>query len=158
MGLTAAHRGTGITFRPPPGWRVEASGADLVLAIENAGAQSFSEVGFRANLVLSVVDNGNLTFAQWQRASDTALPVLLDSYELVDLRRMSVGGSAGGWRLARHLSVSGEVLVMQQWFTAWGHTGVTLTATSDIASYRLLVPHMRRAAASLTLPQRVTPC
>ncbi|MGB3684998.1 MAG: hypothetical protein WA991_04135 [Ornithinimicrobium sp.] len=142
------------------------SGPDIMVAIEDAraGVQSRANVQlragvqprvvapFRANLVLTVADNADVTFGQWQRASDEALPTLLKGYELLDLEKLRVAGHPGGRRLARHLSTEGEVLVMQQWFTVFGHLGVTLTATCDLGSYRLLLPQIRTAASSLALP------
>lgn len=184
MGLKAAHPGTGIEFVCPADWQVAVSGSDIVVAIEDARTAAVARAGvqpcattrfrgsgelhaglqpcatsrFRANLALTVLDNADLTFGQWQRASDEALPLLLNGYELLDVQKVRVAGRPGGRRLARHLSASGGVLVMQQWFTILGHLGVTLTATCDMGSYRLLLPQMRAAAASLALPQAVTPC
>ncbi len=178
MGLKATHPGTGIEFVSPTDWQVAVSGPDTVVTIEDAsdatvprdGVQPHAGVQlgchrqlhqcvhprattrFRANLVLTVVDNADVTFARWQRASDEALPLLLNSYELLDVQKVNVAGGPGGRRLARHLGPAGGVLVMQQWFTTVGHLGLTLTATCDIGSYRLLLPQMRAAAASLTLP------
>lgn len=184
MGLKATHPGTGIEFVSPPDWQVAVSGPDTVIAIDDVGTERVPRVGvqpyaarqlgarvqvhhdaqpramtrFRANLVLTVVDNADVTFARWQRASDEALPLLLNGYELLDVQRLSVAGGPGGRRLARHLDAAGGVLVMQQWFTTVGHLGLTLTATCDIGSYRLLLPQMRAAAASLTLPEALTKC
>lgn len=145
---------------------------NIVVAIEDARTAGVPRAGdqrrtslelhatppFRANLVLTVVDNADLSFGQWQRASDEALPLLLESYELLDVQKVRVAGRPGGWRLARHLNATGDVLVMQQWFTTFGHLGITLTATCDLGSYRLLLPETQAAASSLARRAPVTPC
>ncbi|MGB5952988.1 MAG: hypothetical protein WBG57_10830 [Ornithinimicrobium sp.] len=169
MGLKVVHESSGIECAVPLDWQVDASHPDMVMAIEaeraayprglNAwsGALEAPVAVFRANLVLTVVNNAELTFGQWQRASDHLLPIALKDYELLDVQKVRLAGRPGGRRLARHLSTSGEVLVMQQWFTVCGHLGVTLTATCDVGSYLLLLPQMQTAAVSLTLPRDAGP-
>jgi len=107
---------------------------------------------FHASLVLTVVPNGGLTFAQWQAHSDRLLPVRLRDYELVDLKKCRVAGVPGGQRLSRHRTVEGHLLLLHQWFCAPSGVGVTLSATCAISSYVEVEAHARDAAAGLHLP------
>lgn len=134
----------------PPGWEVHdrpAVGARLVL-VEPAGPPSPSgSSGFRANLVVTAVPAGGLSFRDWQAGSDEILARALDDYLLIDLERLEVAGRPGGRRLAHHAGPRGEALTMEQWFTLVGDVGHTLTATVDTARYDELADLLATTAA-----------
>ncbi len=101
--------------------------------------------------MLTVVNNGSLTFSQWQAGTDRLLPIMLDDYEVIDLEHLDVGCHPGGRRLARHRAPCGRPVVFNQWFTSIEGVGITLTGTADVPSFALLDPAFQRAAASLTI-------
>ncbi|MGC1208798.1 MAG: hypothetical protein WA880_12665 [Ornithinimicrobium sp.] len=106
---------------------------------------------FRANIVLTVVNNGSMTFGRWQARTDRLLPIMLDGYEVIDLERLAVCGRPGGRRMARHRAPCGLVVVFNQWFVSIDGVGITLTGTVDAPSFPLFNPAFERAAASLTI-------
>ena len=128
----------------PPGWEVHdrpAAGARLVV-VEPAGPALF-----RANLVVTAVPAGGLSFRDWQAGSDEILARALDDYLLIDLERLEVDGRPGGRRLAHHAGPGGEALTMEQWFTLVDDVGHTLTATVDTARYDELADLLATTAA-----------
>ncbi len=139
---------TGVTFAHPQSWLSVPWGAEGVVAIEPARADG----GFRANLVLTVTGNGGVSFRNWQAKTDRILPLLLRDYALVDLARLVVAGHPGGRRCARHVAPSGTLVLTNQWFTAVGDLGVTLSGTADISSFGILATLFAQAAATLTIP------
>ena len=90
---------------------------------------------FRANLVLTCDDTTDMTFRDWQVATDEVLPHVLDDYLLVDLERLELDGRPGGRRLAHHVDDAGRALTMEQWFVLDGDRGWTLTGTCETWSY-----------------------
>lgn len=131
----------------PAGWEVHdrpAEGALLVVR-EPAGDDP---PAFRANLVVTAVPVGGLSFRDWQAGSDEILARALDDYLLVDLERLSVGGGPGGRRLAHHAGPRGEALTMEQWVTLVDGVGHTLTATVATGRYDELADLFATAAAS----------
>lgn len=128
----------------PPGWEVHdrpAAGARLVV-VEPAGPAPF-----RANLVVTAVPVGGLSFRDWQAGSDEILARALDDYLLIDLERLELAGRPGGRRLAHHAGPGGEALTMEQWFTLVDDVGHTLTATVDTGRYDELADLFATAAA-----------
>ncbi|GAA4364204.1 hypothetical protein [Nocardioides caricicola] len=128
----------------PDGWEVvtePAVGTRLVAAEPEHG-------GFRANLVVTSVACGGLSFSEWQAGTDVVLGRTLDRYLVIDLERVAVAGHPGGRRLAHHVGPTGEALTMEQWFTAVDDVGHTLTATVPTSRYLDLSDTMGRAAAS----------
>lgn len=121
--------GTGCEV--PDDWEVSRVDERSVLAIEPADEDG----GFRANLVLTVADNGDLDFAEWQRQTDALLPEVLGEYLLLDLEKLPVAGTDGGRRLAHYVGEDLRALVMEQWCVQVGSTGYTLTATVDSLRY-----------------------
>ncbi|MDH2414579.1 hypothetical protein [Nocardioides sp. CER19] len=138
----------GASFPAPEGWDVVTPAPDATIVIEPDRADG----GFRANLVLTVGDNGDLSFRDWQNGTDVLLRHELVDFLLLDLERLDVDGRPGGRRLAHHTSREGAGLVMEQWFAQVGSTGYTLTATVDALRYPLLAATLDECAAGLTLP------
>lgn len=138
------HPDSGVRCPRPEGWSTLGIRGAGVAAVEPA--QSGAP---RSSLVLTVVDNGGLTFAQWQARSDRVLPLVLRDYELIDLQKCRVGTADGGQRVARHLSVDGSLLVLRQWFCAVGGLGVTVSATGGGSSPSALRPWAQEAADGL---------
>ena len=140
------HEDSGARCSVPPGWSSLAIAGAGVAAVEPARGRRF-----QASLVLTVVDNGGLTFAQWQARTDRMLPLVLDDYELVDLRHCRFAGHPGGQRLSRHRAADGRLLMLHQWFCAPDGVGVTLTSTCDVPSYARIDALAHRCAARLQL-------
>lgn len=107
---------------------------------------------FRANLVLTVVDNGGLSFRDWQVGSDQLLPTQLLAYRLLDLERIELSGHAGGRRLAEHVVDGVTPVTMEQWFALIGRTGCTLTATVSTWRYDDQADALAEIASTLVLP------
>lgn len=139
----------GASFCYPASWHAITGREFVCVAHEPLRADG----GFRANLVLTVVDNAAATFRDWQAGTDRVLPILLEDYEVIDLERLPVAGHPGGRRFARHRGPCGRLLLMNQWFASVDGQGVTLTATADTSSYGLLNSTFDAAARSL----RITP-
>ena len=147
------HPRSGTRVSVPDGWEVLCDeGSDTLVALEPGGPTDF-----RGNLVLSVVDNGELSFRDWQVATDETLPGMLTDYLLLDLEKLDVAGRPGGRRLAHHVSLDGVPLTMEQWFTAAGRTGYTLTATIDSWRYDELADVFADLATRLKIPQDGSP-
>lgn len=142
------HPRSGDSFEVPTGWEVlgESEQADDLIALEpDTGA------GFRANLVLTVVDNDGLDFAQWQDLTEQGLPAVLADYLLLDRGRATVAAHEGGRRLAHHAAPDGTPVTMAQWFTAAGAYGHTLTATVPDLRYAELADLFDEVAGSWRL-------
>lgn len=138
---------TGASFRAPSEWGVQHLPDVGWVALE----PQHDEDAFRANLVLSVVDNGGRDFKAWQQFTDEGLPHMLEDYLLLDLEKLDVAGQPGGRRLAHHLSPQGQSLVMEQWFTDRDGLGFTLTATVDAMRYATFAPIFDHCAAQLVV-------
>jgi hypothetical protein len=144
---------TGFAFVLPGDWEVltePAEGIDLLACEPQPG-----ERDFRANLVLTVVDNGGLSFRDWQAGTDELLPGVLTDYHLLDLERLPFAGHPGGRRLAHHVHDEAGPLTMEQWFTLVDGVGYTLTATVDTWRYDELADLFAGVAASATLAREV---
>lgn len=147
------HPRSGARISVPDGWEILCDEeSDTLVALE-PGEPGEPGTGFRANLVLSVVANGDLSFRDWQVATDATLPEMLTDYQLLDLEKLDVAGRPGGRRLAHHVSPDGVPLTMEQWFTAVGGTGYTLTATVDSWRYDELADVFADLARRLEIPQ-----
>jgi hypothetical protein len=132
----------------PAGWReLDDAAHGTAVAVESDG----SEGGFRSNLVLSWAENADLSFRDWQVATDQMLPRMLTDYLLLDLERRQIAGRPGGRRLAHHVSPDGVAVTMEQWFTAADGIGWTLTATVDSFRYDEQAELLARAAAGLEI-------
>ena len=150
MSTQVEHPGSGARMSVPDGWEVlSADDSDTVVALEPAVE---GDEAFRANLVLSVVDNDGMSFRDWQTATDEVLPGLLEDYLLLDLEKRPVAGLAGGRRLAHHVSPDGVALTMEQWFTVVDGVGFTLTATVDSWRYDEWADELSALADRLDLP------
>lgn len=136
----------GVSFCHPRSWASTSWGSECVVALEPARADG----GFRANLVLTVVDSDGLSFRDEQAKTDRMLPLLLRDYSLVDLERLDVAGHPGGRRSARHVAPSKALVLTNQWFTRIGEVSITLSATADVSSVGPLRTLFARAAATLT--------
>jgi len=148
-GRWLVHEGSGARCPCPPGWSTSVVSSAAVAALEPA-----RDGTFRANLVLTVLPNGGLSFAQWQAHSDRVLPLVLRDYELIDLQKCSVATVPGGRRLSRYRAVDGRMLMLHQWFCAPGGIGVTLTSTCEVPSYAVVDERVRDAVARLLVPGR----
>ena len=150
MSTQVEHPGSGARMSVPEEWEVLTSeDSDTVVALEPSAP---GDEVFRANLVLSVVDNGGLGFRDWQTATDEVLPAMLQDYLLLDLEKRPVAGLAGGRRLAHHVSPEGVALTMEQWFTVVDGVGFTLTATVDSWRYDQWADELAALAERLELP------
>lgn len=150
MSTQVEHPGSGARMSVPEEWEVlTGEDSDTVIALE---PQAEGDADFRANLVLSVVDNDGMSFRDWQTATDEVLPAMLQDYLLLDLEKRSVAGSAGGRRLAHHVSPGGVALTMEQWFTVVDGVGFTLTATVDSWRYDQWADELAALAERLELP------
>lgn len=147
------HSGTGARMTVPEGWEVVEPGtgevAEAVVTALEPPRQA--PVGFRANLVLSVVGTG-LDFRQWQVNTDIMLPQALTDFVLLDLERLEVAGHPGGRRLARHVGPDGTDLTLEQWFTLVDGAGITVSATVDSWRYDAVADELATHARSLSLP------
>lgn len=103
---------------------------------------------FRANAVLTCDDATNMSFRDWQVATDEVLPRALDDYLVIDLEKVEVDGRPGGRRLAHHVDGDGRALTMEQWFVLEGDRGWTLTATCETWSYDDLAEAFAALAAT----------
>ena len=132
-------------FRAPTGWDVlPMKPPDRLIVVEPEGLE-----GFRANLVLTVMDNGGISFRDWQAGTDELLPQQLQSYQLLDLERIELGGHPGGRRLAQHVVSGPTPVTMEQWFALVGGRGYTLTGTVDSFRYDEVADVFTSAVASL---------
>lgn len=143
------HPGSGMSVPVPEGWETTTvPESDSAVAVEPGEGTD----GFRASLVLTVVDNGGLSFRDWQVATDEMLPRVLDDYLLLDLERRTVAGRPGGRRLASHLAAGGVTVTMEQWFALVGpgdSLGCTLTATVETRRYDELADLLGELAGGL---------
>lgn len=110
------------------------------------------ETRFRANVVLTCVDNGSLSFRDWQAGNDALLPTQLEMYLLLGLERLTVAGHAGGRRPAEHVVDGTTPVIMEQWFAQVDGIGYTLTATVDSWRYDAMADFIAGMAAGLVLP------
>lgn len=133
----------------PQEWNVLQQGAQQLVVIERA--RDVGQPGFRANVVLTIADNGALGFRDWQAGTDELLPRQLTDYQLIDLERCLVAGHPGGRRLAQHVVAGPTPVTMEQWFTQVGSTGYTLTATVDSWRYDLVAEDLADFAHSLVI-------
>ncbi len=141
------HSMAGCSVVVPAGWEVLAGqGGDRLVAVEPGPG-----LVFRANLVVTVIGNGALSFRDWQASTDRMLPRQLASYQLVDLERRLVGGHPGGRRLAAHV-VGATPVTMEQWFTQVGQVGFTLTCTVDSWRYDEMADLFAEVADGLVVP------
>lgn len=154
-----SHRFARCELALPEDWQVLPGVTDRqAVAVEPPGSEGSDASGFRANLVLTVVDNGGMSFRDWQASTDELLPRQLNAYQLLDLERRDVSGHPGGRRLAQHVvpgsppDVVETPVTMEQWFAQVGTTGYTLTATVDSWRYDLLADMFAGLADRLVLP------
>ncbi len=136
-----------VSFSHPGSWLRAPGGPAASAALDPPRP----DAGFRANLVLTVADNGNLSFRDWQAGTDRILPILLTDYQVIDLQRLGVAGHPGGRRSAYHRAPCGRMVLMKQWFTSVKGFGVTLTATADLCSSGLLTATFEKAASTLSI-------
>lgn len=133
----------------PPGWREQADVAPgTAVGVESAKTAAG---GFASNLVLTGADNRDVSFRDWQVATDQMLPRMLTDYLLLDLERCEVAGHPGGRRLAHHLTPDGVAVTMEQWFADADGVGWTLTATVDSFRYDEQADLLARVAADLRI-------
>ena len=145
-----ADPGTGFRCSVPADWEVlvdPSEGVALIIREPEAPGRDF-----RANLVLTVVDNGGLSFRDWQAGTDELLPQVLHDYQLLDLERLRFAGHPGGRRLVHHLHEQAGPLTMEQWFTQVDGVGYTLTATVDTWRYDELADGFAAVAATARFP------
>lgn len=147
----------------PADWEVVLAPADGIALVARAPADPEAPAAFRANLVLTEVPTGELSFRDWQAGTDELLPRVLEDYLLVDLERGEIAGRVAGRRLAHHRGPGGEALTMEQWFVLVEDVGHTLTATAPTAAYDGLadlfaaVAARWRPAAARTVSQTGSP-
>jgi hypothetical protein len=127
------HELVGCRVEVPDDWELVPSPDQQRLIVVEP--ERTEEAGFRANIVLTAVDNGGMSFRDWQRGTDELMPRQLSMYLLVDLERVPVAGREGGRRLAEHVVDDNTPVTMEQWFALVGSTGYTLTATVDSWRY-----------------------
>jgi hypothetical protein len=143
------HPRSGASVLVPEGWETSVNaGSDALVTMEPAT----SLAPFRTNMVLTVVDNGGLSFRDWQVATDEMLPRMLADYLLLDLEKMTVWGHPGGRRLAHHISPDGVAVTSEQWFTAVGSRGYTLTATTETSRYDEMADDLANLALGVQIP------
>ncbi len=132
----------------PVGWEVldDPTGETVLVAREPADEARPDR--FRANLVVTAVTVGGMSFRDWQAGTDELLPRVLADYLPVDLEKVDVGSHPGGRRLAHHASPNGEALTMEQWFVLVDDVGHTLTATTETWRYDDLADLCAQVAAS----------
>lgn len=127
------HELVGCRVEVPDDWElVHSPDQQRLIVVE---PERTEEAGFRANIVLTAVDNGGLSFCDWQAGTDELMPRQLSMYLLLDLERLAVAGREDGRRLAEHVVDGRPPVTMEQWFTLVGPTGYTLTATVDSWRY-----------------------
>ncbi len=103
---------------------------------------------FRANAVLTCDDTTQMSFRDWQVATDEVLPRALADYLVIDLEKVEIDARQGGRRLAHHVDADGRALTMEQWFVLEGDRGWTLTATCETWSYDDLAEAFAAIAAN----------
>ena len=132
----------------PVGWEVldDPTGETVLVAREPADEARPDR--FRANLVVTAVTVGGMSFRDWQAGTDELLPRVLADYLPVDLEKVDLGSHPGGRRLAHHASPNGEALTMEQWFVLVDDVGHTLTATTETWRYDEVAELCAQVAAS----------
>lgn len=159
------HRVGGGTLLVPAGWTVlPDQGAQRLVALEQSRSaavlpgqgggpdgEARASVLFRASLVLTVDDNGTLSFRDWQVGTDELLPRQLAAYQLIDLERRPVGGHPGGRRLAQHVVDGVTPVTMEQWFAQVGTLAYTLTFTVDTWRYDAMADDVAELVDALVL-------
>lgn len=122
-----------VSLTVPAPWQVRRDVEGIPLMATEDGPT------FRTNAVLtySALPEG-MSFDDWQRLNDQALPASLTDFLLLDLERLPVAGRDGARRLAHHAGEEQESLTMEQWMAVVGDTGVTLTLTCDTLRYPIL--------------------
>ena len=150
MTAMVLHRAAGCDLPLPRNWEllpVETGAAAIAVEPPQSDA-----TGFRANVVLTVVDNAGMSFRDWQVGTDELLPRQLDGYQLLDLERRGISGHPDGRRLAQHVVDGVTPVTMEQWFAQVGTTGYTLTATVDSWRYDQFADLFAELADALVLP------
>lgn len=147
--MRVTHGPTGAGFDAPGDWEVVRTGEETTLAVLEPDQP---DGGFRASLVLTAVDNGGLTFRDWQNGSEALLARDMPDYLVIDLEKLDLDGRPAGRRLAHYAGPAGQALVMEQWFTAAGGTGYTLTATIDSVRYPFAAEELATYGRSLRVP------
>jgi hypothetical protein len=143
----------GVSLPVPDGWeRVRDVEEGVALTAVEPPRQVDGVDLFRANLVLTCVPTGGLSFRDWQRGTDELMPRVLHDYLLLDLERRDVGGHDGGRRLAHHVTADGVPVTMEQWFAQVGDLGISLTATIDTARYDAYADLLADVADTMELP------
>jgi hypothetical protein len=109
------------------------------------------------SLNLTAADNAGQSFSAWQRATDLALPDLLNDYVPIDAERVDIAGHHGGRRLGHCRGPEGEPITIEQWFVVIEGTGHTLTFTVDTRRYSALADTLTDCAATWVPDPELTP-
>lgn len=149
-GLVEYRHPLGFTLPLPGGWeRAE----DPRPGVAVVAAEPTSDLGFRANVVVTVDDlPADMDLHSWQAATDTMLPRALQDYLLLDLEHAELGGRPVVRRLAHHLVVGSGAVTMEQWASTSGGTGYTLTASVATMGYDSLADGFAEIAAGWQPP------
>lgn len=131
-----------VSVEPPPG--------ALLVALEPSDGERF-----RANVVVTRDDVGEMGLHDWQAGTDRLLPGSLQDYLLIDLELLEVAGRAGVRRLAHHTASTAalgpQAVTMEQWATLVDGTGWTVTLTVPTLRYPALREGLRAVPAGLTI-------
>lgn len=120
----------GFRVAVPEGWDVltDVDSTTVLVAVEpdHPGSRA---AGFRANLVVTVDDVGELSFDAWQRGTDQIIDASSQGWVLLDLERLEVDGHPAVRRLGTYLPAGSPPVTLEQWAVLRGSTGLTLSAT-----------------------------
>lgn len=144
----------GFAVAVPEAWDVMADvdATTVLVAIEpdHPGSRA---AAFRANLVVTVDQVGELTFEAWQRGTDQILGASLDGWVLLDLERLEVDGQPAVRRLGTYLAPDGPPVTLEQWAVLRGSTGCTLSVTVATSAWDSLADHVAALGATFSLEE-----
>ena len=144
----------GFALAVPEAWDVltDVDATTVLVAIEpdHPGSRAAS---FRANLVVTVDQVGDLAFDAWQRGTDQILDASLDGWVLLDLERLEVDGHPAVRRLGTYLAPDGPPVTLEQWAVLRGPTGYTLSVTVATSAWASLANQVAAVGATFGLQE-----
>ncbi len=140
----------GFSLLVPIGWELAVDPrADTALV----AVEPDRDGGFRANVVVTVDDlPPEMDFTGWQQTVEPMLENALDDHLLLDLERLDVApGGPSTRRLLHHLIEESGPVTAEQWSSARGRTGYTLTCSAATPAYDSLADVLTEVGRSWRL-------
>lgn len=141
----------GFSLQVPTGWeQLVDPRADTALVV----VEPDHGMGFRANIVVTVDDlPDGLDFISWQASVEPMLEHSLGDYLLLDLERLDDDtGGPSTRRLLHHVVEESGPVTAEQWSSARGRTGYTVTCSVATPAYDSLADVLTEVGHSWRLP------